>query len=497
MIPKQPKLQLPLEFRIKKRLNLVMEKKKIVIIALFTGLILAAAISFLLPKSYRSSSKIFFKSSTVNSNILSSNTGLKNELELMNSESLLKNAAQSLAQEGFAVSVNDIIESTELYEDMGSNAISVNIVSDEAVKSAKINNILIQKFHEYCVIHNKAALVQVLKSLKERDEALQDNIRTSLASQQGSGIFTMNAQQDLLINQIAEFESELEIAEIENQYLLNNLQDLESTLDSQFPEVSSVIKVISNTEFNSTKLKLQRLEAKNNLSQLTSKLNNFNIEYPWQEKYNISDISNVYNSFNDILEKQLDGIISNSAIKNPEFLIELTKKIYENRIKTAGIDLTKSIIFNTMTNLEDRFNLIPYEIIDEVRRARTKKFNTTLGLKLKTIEKRFRENENSLFAEIDSITEAKVPASYFSPNPTLNILLGGLLGLIIGLFFAATSDTVKIELIKSVEDLEEAGYKVVAQIPTFPFDSPLLFDELNETDEKKIDPKVLRFIFKH
>ena len=491
MIPKQSTFQLPLNTRIKKRIKLILEKKKIVIISLFSCLFLAATISFLLPKSYQSRSKIFFKSVAVNNNILSNTGNYKNELDLLYSEKLLKNTATTLAQEGFAVSINDILESSEILEDLGSAAISVSIISDNAIKSAKINNTLVQKFKQYCSINSKSSLIKTLNLLKEREESLLDFVRTSMAGQQGNAGFAMSAQQDILINQISQFESELEIIEIENQYLSASLKELEVTLDSQFPNVNSDIKILDNTELNATILKLQRLEAKNNLSQLTSNLNNFNISYPWQENYNLAELSDTYTRLNNNLDKQIDIIISNSEIKNEDFLKQLTKKIYNNRIKTAGIDLSKSIIFNTMTALEEKFNMIPFEIMDEVRRTRTKRFNVALGLKLKTKEKRFRDLEPNLYSEIESITDAKIPTTYFSPNTTLNIILGGILGLIIGLFFAANSDTVKIELIRGVEDLEEAGYKIVAQIPSFPKDSPLLFDELNKQDEKKVDVSVL------
>ena len=491
MIPKQSTYQLPLNTRIKKRIKLILEKKKIVIISLFSCLFLAATISFLLPKSYQSRSKIFFKSVAVNNNILSNTGNYKNELDLLYSEKLLKNTATTLAQEGFAVSINDILESSEILEDLGSAAISVSIISDNAIKSAKINNTLVQKFKQYCSINSKSSLIKTLNLLKEREESLLDFVRTSMAGQQGNAGFAMSAQQDILINQISQFESELEIIEIENQYLSASLKELEVTLDSQFPNVTSDIKILDNTELNATILKLQRLEAKNNLSQLTSNLNNFNISYPWQENYNLAELSDTYTRLNNNLDKQIDIIISNSEIKNEDFLKQLTKKIYNNRIKTAGIDLSKSIIFNTMTALEEKFNMIPFEIMDEVRRTRTKRFNVALGLKLKTKEKRFRDLEPNLYSEIESITDAKIPTTYFSPNTTLNIILGGILGLIIGLFFAANSDTVKIELIRGVEDLEEAGYKIVAQIPSFPKDSPLLFDELNKQDEKKVDVSVL------
>jgi len=174
-----------------------------------------------------------------------------------------------------------------------------------------------------------------------------------------------------------------------------------------------------------------------------------------------------------------------------EFLKNLSINLYENQIRVNSIDITKSIIFNALTTLEQRFNLIPFSIIDEARQLRMKKVNNSLELKLNSKFEKLKAKEKTFFAEIESITNAMVPKSFFSPDITLNIILGALIGLIIGIFIAISSTTTKIELITTTKDLEESGYKIIAQIPSFPAGSPLLFDSLNESENEKLDPKIL------
>ena len=487
----QTKLQLPFNVRFKKRMNLVLEKKKTVFTFLVIGLVLAVAISFLLPKSFRASSKIFFKYNSFNSKLLTFNGMLNNEIDLLRSDSLIKNTAELLANEVLAVSVNDIKESIEVAEDIGSSALFVNIVSDEDVKSAKIINQLVSNFEEATSENSKVSLILVLSKIEEREKLVQDNLRRGLSSQTGTEISSLNFQVELLINQISEFESELEIVELENQFYSNKLMNLESKLDDKFPIVGPRIKLLNIDNPNNNMVTLQRLEAVKILSEVTRKLDNYNINFPWTEKYNPNQIIKESEKFSNFLETGIDNIVANSNVKNPNFLKALSMEIYENRVKLTGIDLAKSAIFNTMSDLEERFNLMPFGIIDEMRTARTKKFNTLLSLKLKSKSQKYMDNEKNFYAEIESIVEATVPETYFSPNTSLNIALGGIIGLLIGLFLAGTSNSVKIELIKSAEDLEESGYKIIAQIPSFPSGSPLLVDELSLSDEKKMDPKII------
>ncbi len=492
MDKKQTKLQLPFNVRVKKRLNLILEKKNTVIIFFVTGLILAAAITFLLPKSYRASSKIFFKFNSLNSNVLISNGTLRNEINLLKSDGVIKSTAETLANEGLAVSVNDIKESMKIAEDVGSSSLLVSIVSNEAKKSADITNSLLSKFQEKTIGNNKSSLIFILSKIGERENLTKSNINGGLSSSSGTQISSLNFQQEKLVNQIAEFESELEVVELENQYYLYNLENLESNLEKQFPIFGPKIKSLNLDGSGSNKIKLQHLEAEKMLFDVSKKLGDYKVLFPWTEEYNLNELSAESKIFNDLVEKQINNVISNSDVKNIGLLKKLSKNIIENKIKLAAIDLSKSAIFNTLSDLESRFNLIPYEVIDDVRAARTKKFNTLLSLKLKTKAQKYKDLENSFYAEIESISEATVPATYFSPNITLNIFLGGLLGLIIGLLLAGTSNTVKIELIKNSEELEEAGYKIVAQIPSFPSGSPVLVDELSQADEKKMDPEIIK-----
>jgi capsular exopolysaccharide synthesis family protein len=118
------------------------------------------------------------------------------------------------------------------------------------------------------------------------------------------------------------------------------------------------------------------------------------------------------------------------------------------------------------------------------------KFNNNLSLKLKTEKLRLKDIENNFYAEVESIKNATPPDSYFSPNTTLYIFLGGFLGLIAGIFVAFFSNSNKIDLIKTTEDLEESGYKIIAQIPSFPEGSSLLFDSLSKTEKDKVDQKI-------
>jgi len=485
------KLKLPLRTRFKKRFELGLRKKKQIIGFIVAGSILAAIISFSLTKYYRASGKIFFQYKSVNSTFLSNNGSLEGELKLLTDESLLGSCIGKLAEQNITLSLNDIFDSSEFEIDNTSAAIDVKTISDEPNKSTLIANSIIEEFSNICLLNNQSIYIAASKLITERESSLQEEIKKGLLNQLSSNISRLNLDQEQLITRISEFESELENIELDNQIYGLELEDLQKVIEKKFPTISQEILFLNDPSVNLIREKIEKMESQSILLSISQKLGGFQIQYPWAEVYDLNDLSEVDEQFSSEIVKNLKKILKDKNIENFDFLMEVSKKLFRTQIKTNTIDLTKSTIFNSITNLENLFNRIPFEIIDEARQSRIKKFNNSLVIKIKTKKLRLKEKESEYFAEIESVSRAEVPKSYFSPNIILNILFGSLAGLVIGLLLALTSTSIKIEVIKNNDDLEELEYKIISQIPSFPPGSPILFDALKQTVEKKLDPQIL------
>lgn len=485
-----PRAELPQNIRIKKRIDLLFEKKKIVISVLILGAVVAAVFSYMSPKKYRASGQIFFKASSINNQFLTHSGSLKNEIDFLNSENLINDVVTELKKDDILLNFKDLDQKREVLRDKSSNSLGIQVVNDEPEKSAAIANSIINKFSEESTLNSKAVLISSLKKISEREKALQEDKRRNLA-QQASRISVFNMQQEDLITQIAEFESELESLELDNYRFSLQLNKFQSILENDYSRLSERILFIEDEQHNEQKTKLERIYAIEYLEELTKDFKNFQVNYPWEETYSPNSINSETDKFEENLTKLVNQLAQSETNVNLEFLKNLSINLYENQIRVNSIDITKSIIFNALTTLEQRFNLIPFSIIDEARQLRMKKVNNSLELKLNSKFEKLKAKEKTFFAEIESITNAMVPKSFFSPDITLNIILGALIGLIIGIFIAISSTTTKIELITTTKDLEESGYKIIAQIPSFPAGSPLLFDSLNESENEKLDPKIL------
>lgn len=492
MYNKKNQLTVPFSDRLKKRIGLVLNKKKLVASFLLLGLLISALISFILPQKYRAFAKIHFKYNSVNSSFLTKNSSLNNEMDIVTSNVVLNNAVQKLSNENIKVDFSEIINSLEIKKDDASSAFYITIVSNEANKTAAIANSVAQSFYEFCLLKSRKAYITTLKAMDEREKILQSDVKRRLANQQGIQLSPLSSDYAQRITQIAEFESELESLEIDNKFYMQRTKELQKKLENKFPQISSQILSFSDQSLNELKIRFERLEVKNNISKVLLKLKNFHVSYPWNETLDLKNLRSTESRFNSNLKKVVDNIAKTNRNIDAPFFNELSQKLLTNQIKVNSIDITKSVIFNIMTDLESKFNLIPFDIIDNARQARTNKFNKILSLKLKSKKVRLKNREKDFLAEIESVSSADVPKNFFSPDITLNLFLGGIFGLILGLLAAVSSKKAKLEYVRSAEDLTDYGYTIISQIPSFPSGLPLLIDSLNEAKQSKLDPTIVK-----
>ncbi|MBK8944906.1 MAG: polysaccharide biosynthesis tyrosine autokinase [Ignavibacteriae bacterium] len=466
---------------LKKRLALLQEKKWNILALIFGGGLLAAIFSFFMPKEYQSSATISFKYNTFNSGLLSNSGSLTNEISLLNSDIIFENAQNSISVQGININLNDLRNSVEIDDENLATGFIINAFGDDAENSAKIANAVAESFGLECVLNDKGSYLFYIKSLVEREKSLQSDLATM--DQQIPN--PLSASEDLTVTQIAEFESELENVVLENQYYQTQQNKLRQLLENKFPQIISDVTNISNNEFLELKGKIEIIEIQNYLDPILKKLRGFDFSYPWDPAdYDRNQLDNFKSSLNKSINSYLDDIAERNEIKNSEFLKKIAVKFYQEEIKLSSIGQVQSIIFEIMTSLEEKFNSIPFEMIENARKLRLKRFTNNLSLKLKDKIENLKKDENNFYAEIESIKNAEIPDDYVSPNMAKNIFLGLLFGLIASLVLAFRGKTEDIDIVRSAEEIEESGYKIIAQFNHIETAEPIIVELSEESGEE-------------
>lgn len=478
---------LPLNIILKKRIELI-AKRKWLILSFFLGFFaISIVISNLLPKIYSATSKVVFNYNSIFSGYLSNSGSIDTELEYLKSKSFIQSVFEGLKSKGIQANYDELNQNVEYYVENSNTVLNLSVENNDPEKSAAIANAFASSLKQQSLFKNKLLYILYLKSLVDKEKSVRDGFQLGsideLALSRSSQI---TSAEERIITRIAEFESELEKLEIDNQYYLSERQLFENEIKKVYPlDIESPI-VINDPKFLSLKSKLERFEAIINLKALTGSLSQFSINFPWVESNNLLDTAKTKSDFDNLLLEKIE-----EKDNKDEFISNLVKYYFSYDIKINAVELMKSVIFIQITDLENSFNRIPFEKIESSRQLRTIKFHKKLSLKIKSKIQRLKSKENEYLASIESIRQSKVPETFISPNITLNVILGSLVGVIIGLLMAMFTKKEDIDLINSVDDIEELGYSLISQIPSFKNGNEVLFDSHKDDGKNKRNSKLI------
>ena len=467
--------------KFKKRFVLVRQRKKNILLFTLAGILLAAAISFIQPRLFKAISRITFKYDSIYNSALNKSGSLDNEISSIKSEENILFVKKNL---GISKNIRDNIE---IKEDVANSSLMIKAISNDPQQSADIANDLTELFLGKAVIKNRGPYLTLLSELTKREKENSDKILRNIKNYQeflsNAEIKNLNPGDLIVVNQIADLESELEIIEYDNKLNQLILNDLISFWEKKFPDIDSKTILISNNKIDNLRNAFERALTEKIIFHSTQNIKDINIVFPWKKSYYDLNTDSLNTLLNNYTSNYVDVNLKKNILDN--FLLKnLIWKIEETKIKISSIDLSKSILYDLITGLEEKFSAIPIRYIEVAQLERTKKFNLKLDKKIKIKKAQLRKEAEKYFAEIDSIAKAEVPRSFFSPNIFNNILLGTIAGFLFGMVLTFFSAKKKLEFISSIEDIEDAPFQVISQIHTFPHGLPLLLKTHSSTENE-------------
>jgi tyrosine-protein kinase Etk/Wzc len=145
------------------------------------------------------------------------------------------------------------------------------------------------------------------------------------------------------------------------------------------------------------------------------------------------------------------------------YLAQTKQKIIEQQIELGGLSARERALSGVIANYEQQFNRIPQKSIDLARLQRSRMSTEKLYL---LIEEKYNEaaiTEKSEFGYVDIIDPALVPTKPVSPKVAVNLILGVLSGLGLGLITVLIRERLNVR-IRTPEDLKRFGFKTISTI---------------------------------
>jgi len=283
------------------------------------------------------------------------------------------------------------------------------------------------------------------EQLLEKETELKQAEEEKLEYKRQENILYLDEETKINIEQLANFQSQ-EIG-VNNQIIENKAQlaEVHRQLEKQAETYISSETITTNPAVRELQTQLTNLEI-----QLPTLLAKYSKGSP-QVSETESKIREIKNK---ISEKVTEIIGSKVSARNPIYQT-LLAQVVTLETTVISLEAKKESLASSVKEYEDRLERLPDKELYLARLERAIKVSESTYIILLEKYQEARINEAMEIGDIRIIDEARIPISPIKPNKKLNLAIGGILGLMLGVmltFFLEYMDNT----IKTTEDVEHA-----------------------------------------
>ncbi|MDO9555016.1 MAG: GumC family protein [Atribacterota bacterium] len=363
--------------------------------------------------------------------LLGINNGKNNDEEKPNFDKIVKQIKGSISV--IAVKNTNIIE-------ISSENINPQLAAQIANTTA---NLFVEKSRDLNRSRATEAKKFIEEQLLEKEKELGKGEEEKLQYKQQENILYLDEETKINIEQLANFQAQE--AEVANLIAENK---------AKLAEAHKQLERQSETHISSETITTNPI-----VQQLQSQLVSLEIQLPTLlEKYTkgspqVTEVEiKIKETKNKISEKVAEIVASKVSARNPIYQ-NLLAEIVTLETNTISLDTKIEAISKTIKEYEKRLEKLPEKELQLARLERAVMVSENIYLTLLEEYQEARINEAMELGDIRVIDEAHVPGSPIKPNKKLNLAIGGILGLMLGVmlvFFLEYMDNT----IKTTEDVE-------------------------------------------
>ena len=344
----------------------------------------------------------------------------------------------------------------------GLDVIVITAQSPSPKEAYLIANLYTKIYRTYNLEINREQLSFVRDFLdKQRTEKKQQLVNaedTLRVFQEKGGIIALDEQAKSLIEQLSEFEAQMNATKIELTASEEMLRKYKEELAKQDPRLADYLaSVTSETYITALQNQISELQLSKDLALAKSESG---IDVSQKVKEIDLKIQDLNNKLDDKIKVLKAGILASS----PEEVRDISQKIIEAEVKTQSLRSSVASLSSVVRDYENRFNRLPKTTLQFARFQRMRESSEKL---FTLIEQKYQEaviNEQSQAGNVLIIDNARIPLKPSKPNRPLLALVGLLIGLGAAFGYVLVKDYFD-DTIKSPEDIEKQKVHVLAWVP--------------------------------
>ncbi len=345
--------------------------------------------------------------------------------------------------------------------------IELSYSAPSAWEAANIANIYAEEYRLYTLEYNREEKKLLRKFLVQQIRLLNEDLHRSeealLMFQQENNIISLDQQVQSQVEKLAEIESQLEAAKVEQSGLLQREKSLKQQISERRKALSGDLINLTSEYFNTLQKELARKKAEKTKYevQVASAID--------VDKKLISGeltkLDRQIKALEDKLREEGKKVVESNMVQDPFGLTQTMIKDYlQVQTEIAAVNAKIQILQNLMREKDLDYHSLPKKEMELARLERAKLVDeqTYLLLNQKLEETRISEAGERENARV--LDQALLPEIPIKPKKKLNMIIGVLLGLGLGVGIVFLIEYLD-NSIKSIEELERSNYKVLGAIP--------------------------------
>lgn len=381
------------------------------------------------------------------------------------------------------------------------DAIRVQATAASAQEAADIARIYTDEYLELSQSTNRERLTATREILEEqlaRREGelseIEQQLKRYMTSRNAAGL---EAQTSTAVSQIGSLQSQLDAARAEVQQRQAQLRQLEADLST----VRGRLEQSASAAVTASPAQTQQLDAE--IAQLEGLLNNVYLRNPELRanprshpdvRRMVERLEALQRERRDIASQQANAAVASGGLdvssggsNGPAYLAELQRQISQERAALQGANARASLLASRIGQARGQLRAVPEQQVELGQLQRQQNLASATVQRLSEELEKVSLAEDTELGVAQVVREVQIPTKPSSPNLPLNVLLGGLLGLMLGLAGAAVRYRTDAR-VHTPDDLEEHGFAVLGTIPDL---GAAIKEGRQEHDGASIDPALV------
>lgn len=385
----------------------------------------------------------------------------KDDFSLIFDSDLFQSKSTSLRSIGEVA--GDLFSNVKITQLNDLDFIEIQTKSKSSAESALIANVFAKKYQEFNLLENRKQITVIKEFLGEQLKQKQLDLYSAEDAikeyQLKKGGVRLDAQAQLLIGKMADFESQRNTAKVNMSIAKEKLNRYKTQLEQKDPSVSNfLVNKTSEPYLQKLQEEIAALQTQRDIALANSnRTGSSNTTV-------VTELNNKIDGLRNKLNKSLDEYRNQILASSPEEIKELSQKTFEEEVNYRSLAESYNSFSNVIGSYEQEFNKLPASTLEYARLERKRLAEESL---YNTLVEKYQEallNEQATPGNVLIMNSAFASNSPSEPNRVFIILMGLVIGLGCALGFVYVRNYFD-KTIKTPEDIESQNVNVLAWIP--------------------------------